>query len=199
MPGWKWILHVVRNVIAMKVFSHPSMYALIKNYVEESVGESDKMILHNCLSLLKDTPTFCPTVKLAKMPNLSAAIIREQLVKADEFNEKRIDNANRLTALLGEVNGIEVGLSKGDPDVKSTYTRYVVRVIRGNRELIINRLLRQGIGVARLYYYIGMLLEKLSSERHLHAEDLANSLMALPNHPLLTESDVQDIYDIFVQ
>jgi len=198
-PGWRWVLHVVRNVTAMKVFSHPSMYALIKNYVEESVGESDRMILHNCLSMQKDTPTLCPTVKLAKMPNLSAAIIREQLLKADRFNEKRIANANKLTALLGEIDGKEVSVSKRDPDVKSTYTRYVVRVIKGNRELIMNKLLRQGIGVARPYYYIGMLLEKLSSEKYQHAENLANSLMALPNHPLLTESDVQDIYDIFIQ
>jgi len=196
-PGWEWVLHIAGNVVAMKVFSHPSMYALIKNYVEQSVEESDKMILHNCLSCLKGTPTSYPTVKLARMPNLSAAIIREQLMNADEFNEKRIANAHRLTMLFDEIHGKEVSVPQDDPNVKSTFTRYVVRVIRRNRELVMNELLRHGIGVTRLHYYIGMLLKKLSSEKYVHAEKLSSSLMALPNHPLLTELDVQDIYNLF--
>lgn len=196
-PDWRWILHVARNVIAVKVFSNPSMYTLIKKYVKESVEESEKEILHNCLSLLRNAPPFYPTVKLAKMPNLSAAIIREQLAKADEFNEKRIANANRLTALFSNMNENEVVVPKRDPNMKSTYTRYVVRVIKGNRGLIVNRMLRYGIIAAGLYSYIKTFLEKLPNEKHLHAEELARSLIALPNHPLVTESDMQDIYDAF--
>lgn len=197
-PGWEWVLHIAGNVVAMKVFSHPSTYALIKNYVEQSVEESDQMILRNCLSLSKGTPSSYPTVRLERMPNLSAAILREQLMKVDGFNEKRMANAHRLTMLFDEVHGKEVSVPpQNDPNVESTFTRYVVRVSRRNRELAVNELLRHGIGVTRPYYYIGMLLEKLSNEKYVHADKLCSSLIALPIHPLLTESDVQEIYNVF--
>ncbi len=179
----------------MKVFSN-LLYTLIKSRVERSVENNDSMILHNCLSLLRGMPVLNPTIHLARMPNLSAAIIRKQLMKADEFNEKRIANANKLTALFAEMKGKAVGLPKNSPDIRSTFTRYIVRVTKMSRAPIIDELLRQKIAAIRPYYYIAMFLEKISRKKHPHARELSSSLIALPNHPLLTESDMQDIYTV---
>lgn len=197
-PNWKWLLHVIRNIVAMKTLSNSRLYPLAKAQVEENIKNTDSMIVQNCLALLKSelNPLF-PTIKPARMPNLSAAIVCKQLARLDEFNEKRIINAERLTNQLSDIDEKEVKLPRMSSNAKSTFTRYVVRVDTGIREHLINELLKRGVDAYRLYFYIKGLLPEISSRRHLVAEALSDSLIALPNHPLLTDTDIDAISSAF--
>jgi len=197
-PNWKWTLHIMRNIIAMKTFSNSWLYPLAKAQVQESIKNTDDMIVQNCLTLLKSelNPLF-PTIKPAKMPNLSAAVVCKQLTRLDEFNDKRIINAERLTNQLSDIDEKEVKLPKMSSNAKSTFTRYVIRVNTGIREHLIDELLKRGVDAQRLYSYIKGLLPEISSRRHLVAEALSDSLIALPNHPLLTDTDIEAISSAF--
>lgn len=197
-PNWKWVLHVMRNIVAMKTFSNVWLYPLARAQVEESVRNTDDMIVQNCLTLLKSQfNQLFPTIEPAKMPNLSAAVLRKQLAGLDDFNEKRIINAERLTDQLSDIDKKEVKSLKISSDVKNTFTRYVVRVNTGIREQLIDELVKRGVDAQKLYYYIKRLLPELSSRRHLNAEELSDSLIALPNHPLLTDTDIEAISSAF--
>ena len=192
--NWEWILHVMRNVVAMKIFSNSWLYPLVKTQVQESTKNTDDMIVQNCLTLLKSelNPLF-PTIKPAKMPNLSSAVLCKQLARLDEFNEKRIINAERLTNQLSDIDEKRVKLPKINSDAKNTFTRYVVRVDTKIREHLIDELLKRSVDAQRLYSYIKGLLPEISNRRHLVAEELSDSLIALPNHPLLTDTDIETI------
>lgn len=197
-PDPQWILHVIMNMIAMRLFSDHRLYALVKDLVEKRSENTDKMILRNCLTLTgNNTDALDPTLKPAKMPNLSAAIVDKQLAKLDELNRKRMENAKKLTALLGEIKGNDVQLPLMNPEAKSTFTRYAVRVASRNRDQVIKEMLKKGVDAKELYHYISALLQKLSRRRYPHAEALSNTLMALPNHPLLADSDLQHIHEAF--
>jgi perosamine synthetase len=197
-PNWKWILHVIRNIVAMKTFSNSRLYPLARAQVEESVRNTDDMIVQNCLTLLKSQfNQLFPTIEPAKMPNLSAAVLCKQLARLDYFNEKRITNAERLTSQLNDIDKKEVKLPKISSDVKNAFTRYVVRVSTGIREQLIDELRRRGVDAQTLYFYISGLLPELSSRRYPNAEALSDSLIALPNHPLLTDADIETISLVF--
>jgi dTDP-4-amino-4,6-dideoxygalactose transaminase len=197
-PNWRWILHVMKNIIAMKTFSNSRLFPLARAQVEKSIKNTDEMIVQNCLTLLKNklNPLF-PTIALARMPNLSAAVLRKQLTRLDDFNKKRIINAETLTNRLSDIDEKEVKLPKIGSSVRSTFTRYILRVDTRIREHLIDELLKRGVDVQTLYYYIKELLPELSSRRHPYAEALSDSLIALPNHPLLTDTDIEAISSAF--
>jgi len=191
------VIRAARNVLSMKIFSG-RLYPLVKERVAQSIEEDDRMVIDNCIALLKEGRAPNPTIQLAKMPNLSAAVIREQLPKTEQFNERRIENARTLTKLLTEANE-EVKLTMSDNGTVNTYTRYVVRVDAADRDRIVSKMQKHSIDAIRPYYYIGDLLKTLSSKKCPNAQELSDSLIALPNHPLLTQSDIQRISACFHQ
>jgi len=139
------------------------------------------------------------SVDARAMPNLSAAVVCKQLARLDEFNEKRIINAERFTNQLSDIDKKEVKLPKMSSNAKSTFTRYVIRVNTGIREHLIDELLKRGVGAQRLYSYIKGLLPEISTRRHFNAEALSDSFMMLPNHPLLTDADIEAISSAFLE
>jgi len=193
-PNLQWVLHVIENITAMRLFSNHRLYALVKDSVEERSENTDQMILRNCLTLAgKNMDALGLTLEPAKMPNISAAILCRQLMKLDELNNRRIKNAMRLTTLLSERCKAKVKLPTIDLDVKNTFTRYVVRVLEGKRESVSEEMLRRGIDAKKLYYYVAATLHQLSDKRYVCAEELSASLLGIPNHPLLTKSDLEQI------
>lgn len=197
-PDWRWVLHVMRNLLAMRTFANSWLYPLVRDQVEEGVRMTDNMIVQNCLNLLENEPNpLFPTIEPAKMPNLSAAVLRKQLTRLDEFNRKRIVNAKKLTSQLSNINEKDVKLPKMNSNIKNTFTRYVVRVVAEIREQLISEILKRGADAQELYSYIKELLPEISSQKHFHAEALSDSLIALPNHPSLTETDIQMISSAF--
>jgi len=193
-PNLRWKLHVARNVLAMKIFSRHSLYGLVKGSVDSSGERTDEMIIQNCLTLSKAVSSpLKPSLKPAKMPEVSASVIVKQLQKLDAFNERRTINALKLSTLLRAEDENSIQLPKTGSETKNTFTRFPIRILRGNRTLVIKEMLRRGVDAKELYYYVADLLRKLARARFPNAEALSDSLMALPNHPMLTEADLEEI------
>ena len=192
-PDFNWTLQVVRNIVAMRFFSNPHLYTLIREYMEENLQETDDKILENCLSLFhhKDNRVLHKTVKLAKMPRFSAKIARTQLKKLDMFNEKRISNATMLSRLLNGVKGA-VELPEMNGDAKSTFTRYPVKIVKKSRDELARRLIKEGIDSEKPYNYLVGLFQSIGVEAP-SALTLTRSLITIPNHPLLESSDLVKI------
>jgi len=196
-PSRKEVIHAAKNVLSMKIFSG-RLYPLVKERVEQSIEEDDRMVIDNCIALQKEGKAPNSTIQLAKMPNLSAAVVLDQLSKIGQFNERRLANARMLTKLLVEAGG-KVKLSIDDSKSGNTYTRYVVRVDKIDRDRIVSKMQKHKIDAIRPYYYIGDLLKTLSNKKCPNAQELSDSLIALPNHPLITQSDIQRISACFLQ
>ena len=196
-PDLKWILHVVRNIVAMKVFSNPDLYTFIRDRLEENLNTTDEKISENCKKLLcqERSSNLHPTIKLARMPAFSAKIARIQLKKLDELNQRRIANAMTLTKLLSGIKDC-VQLPKMNDHVKNTFTRYPVKIVKGSRDSLMKRLLDAGIDTEKPYDYLIDLFESFRVKVP-NALSLTKSMLTLPNHPLLKPSDILKIANTF--
>lgn len=196
-PDLKWILHVVKNIVAMKLFSNPNLYTFIRDHLEENLNTTDKKISENCIKLLcqEHNTNFHPTIKLARMPAFSAKIAGIQLKKLDEINEKRIMNAMTLTELLSGIKD-HVQLPKMNDYVKNTFTRYPVKIVNGSRDDLMKGLLEGRIDTEKPYHYLVDLFESFRVKAP-NALSLAKSMLTLPNHPLLRASDILKIASTF--
>jgi len=192
-PDFSWFVHCLKNIVPMKVFSNPHYYALIKRFLQESLKKADRAILENCQRLLgeDDQGHLSPTIALAKMPLLSAEVARIQLRKLDGFNQKRIRNAEVLTKLLDRSDN-SIQLPRVSPDRKTTFTRYPIRMLKGSRDEVIRGLVERGIDAGTPYDYLTDLYRSLRAKAP-NAATLANSLLTVPNHPLLKPSDTVKI------
>lgn len=192
-PNFRWSVHLLRNIVGMRVFSNPYLYPLVRDYVEEDVNKTDAKIFENCVNLArrKDNINLHHTVRLEQMPAFCARIARIQLRKLDEINQKRIANATTLTNLLSQIdNSIELPEMRND--VKNTFTRYAVKLVKGSRGKVVKGLIERGIDVAKPYDYLAGLL-KLFEVDASHSTTIAKSIFTIPNHPLLKSSDVLHI------
>lgn len=189
-PDVNWLLYSLANIIAMKIFSNPYTYTLIRGFLKETLASRGEKTLENCLHLLEedDKINLNPTVVLAKMPPLLAEIARMQLEKLGEFNQKRIDNAMTLTRLLNML-GDFIELPETSGDVKNTFIRYPIRLLKGSRNKIMEGLLQQGVDTEKSYYYLVDLFESLRV-KVANASTIATSIFTVPNHPLMEESDI---------
>ncbi|MFX1487139.1 MAG: DegT/DnrJ/EryC1/StrS family aminotransferase [Promethearchaeota archaeon] len=196
-PDFGWTIQSLKNIVGMKVFSNPYLYTFIRHFLEQTLNVTDKKISENCLRLLReqDTINLNPTVLLTKMPRLSAEVARIQLRKLDELNQRRIMNAVNLTELLNVVANL-VQLPRTSHDGKNTFTRYPIRMLKGSRNEVIKRLIEGGVDAGKPYHYLGDLLKLLSGKAP-GAITLANSILTIPNHPLLKAPDILKIADTF--
>ena len=192
-PDFHWVLHVLRNVIAMKFFSTPRLYVLIRDRIEEETNKTDEEILENCINLMqqRDPNYLHPTIKLAKMPLGSAKMARLQLKKLDNLNQKRIENAVILTKSLCEIND-RAQLPKINGDIKNTFTRYPIQILEGSRDGVMKGLIERGVDAEKPYHYLIDVFESFRVEAP-NALTLAKSILTIPNHPLLKASDVLKI------
>jgi len=198
-PDLGWKLHVARNVLAMKIFASRSLYGLVKGSVDSSMEKTDEIIFQNCLTLSKGVSSpLKPSLKLAKMPEVSASVIVKQLEKIDDLNEKRTRNADKLLALLRDQDEKSIHLPPTDSDTKNTFTRFPIRILRGNRAFVIKEMLGLGVDTKGLYHYVADLLPRLSEESFSNAETLSHSLVALPNHPMLMDRELEEISSAFI-
>ena len=189
-PSFEWAVHLVKNVMAMKIFADPRIYGFIRGRLEDVFDEREAKTLENCrrLGKKKDVPYLHPTIRLAKMPPFSARVARTQLQKIDEFNDKRIDNAKTLTKLLSETRDF-IQYPRTEEYAKSTFTRYPVRILKGSRDAIWRKMIEQGVDSERPYHYLADYLR--SSETNTpHAVLLAKSTLTIPNHPLLKKKEI---------
>lgn len=130
-----------------------------------------------------------------RMTDLAAAIGLCQLRKLDEFNGKRIENAEFLTRTIEKINGLIPPYVM--PNVKHVFHQYTIRVTRDfgmSRDELKERLGERGID-ARVYYPTPIHKQPLYWKLDYHddlpiSEKVANEVLSLPVHPSLTKEDL---------
>lgn len=192
-PDLNWNLMLMRNIIAMRMFSNQYLYGKIRERLEESLLKGDREIVENCIKLARqgESVAINPTVKMARMPAVSAEIAKIQLKRVDSLNEKRKANAAKLSILLANLKDFLL-LPKINNDVEHTFVRYTTIFRKCNREALMTRLLKHGIDTERPYFYLPEVLEELKAETPT-AIALSRSALTLPNHPLLKSTDAVKI------
>lgn len=124
--------------------------------------------------------------------DIAAAIGLAQLEKIDEFNEKRIANADYLNQSLKDIDGIIT--PKVLENRKHVYHQYTIRVTKGDRDEWIDELTKKGIGTGIHYpipLYKQPIYEKLGFSGHSpNAEIAADTVISLPVHPSLSKEDL---------
>jgi perosamine synthetase len=196
-PDLYWDLHVIKNIVAMKLFSNYYFYALIRDYLEENLKKIDQEIVLNCIWLMSKAKksNLFSTIKIAKMSPLSAEMARIQLKKIDELNQKRIENARILTDLLSDMNYKFVSLPETHEKIKNVFSRYPVKLPKSAREHVVKGMLRQGADTEKPYSYLKPFLQRYSDVTC--AKDLCDTILTIPNHPLLKEKDLQHLSEAF--
>ncbi len=133
-----------------------------------------------------------------RMTDMSAAIGIEQLKKLDQFNYKRIKNAEFLTSIINKIKGLIPPYIM--PNVRHVFNQYTIRVTEEfgiSRDELIQRLDKRGIET-RVYYpipiYKQSFYRKLGyNDNLIVSEMLAGEVLSLPVHPMLTNKDLETI------
>lgn len=132
-----------------------------------------------------------------RMTDIAAAIGLAQLKVIDEFNDKRISNADYLNEQLKDIEGIVT--PKSLDNYKHVYHQYTIRVEKGNRDDWVEFLTNKGIGTGIHYpipLYNQPIYKKLGIEGDCPlAEKAADNVISLPVHPSLTKEDLNLVVD----
>ncbi|VVB67647.1 UDP-4-amino-4-deoxy-L-arabinose--oxoglutarate aminotransferase [uncultured archaeon] len=133
-----------------------------------------------------------------RMTNLQGALGQIQLRKLDEFNSRRIRNAEFLNRHLN-IKGISAPYK--ERAVKHVYNQYVVRVgddLPASREIFMEYLQAKGIGSAVHYpkpIYQQPLYRELGYGKEICpvSEEVSRRVLSLPVHPSLKQEDLEYI------
>jgi len=137
-----------------------------------------------------------------RMTDISAAIARVQLSRLDDVGQRRRANAALYDKLLAEIPGIATPVVPRG--VKHAYHQYTIRIDgqttqnRVDRDTLRAKLRDRGIGTG-VYYPTPLHLNPLFAACGYvrgdfpNAEAAAMEVLALPIHPLLSESDVETV------
>lgn len=136
-----------------------------------------------------------------RMTNIQAAIGIIQLRKLDEYNEKRIKNAEYLNKHL-KARGLITPYMENK--VKHVYHQYVVKIeddFPMSRNVFMEYLQDKGVGCAIHYplpIYKQPLYQQLGyrDQKCPIASELANKVLSLPVHPALTKENLKYIVEV---
>jgi len=131
-----------------------------------------------------------------RMTNMAGALGRVQLKKLEGWNEKRIENARKLSGGIGEITGLTPPYV--DPRVRHVFHQYVIRVEDDfplERDELLTELRERGIGTAVHYpmpVHWQPLFQKLGYERDCcpNAIEASKRVLSLPVHPAVGEEDI---------
>ncbi len=131
-----------------------------------------------------------------RMSDVNAAIGLIQLKKINEWNKKRINNAEYLSKGLSKIKGIKIPIIKDScTHVFHQYTIKIEDNFRLSRDELITHLTKNGIGCV-VYYPIPLHffnhLKKFGYKQGDFpvAEKLSKQILSLPVHPQLTKDDL---------
>lgn len=132
-----------------------------------------------------------------RMTDIGAAIGLAQLDVIDDFNNKRIENAEYLNEGLKDVDGVVIPYSPEER--KHVYHQYTIRVDKGDRDKWVEMLNERGIGTGIHYpipLYNQPIFKKLGFDGNSPvAEKAADNVISLPVHPSLTKDDLDLIIE----
>ena len=130
-----------------------------------------------------------------RMTDIAAAIGLVQLKKLDDFNQKRIENAEYLTEHLKGISSIEPPFVS--PQVKHVFHQYTVRVKDGKRNDVMNFLNQEGIGTG-IHYPVPIYKQELYqnlgyNDKCPETEKATSEVLSLPVHPSLSVEELETI------
>ena len=131
----------------------------------------------------------------SRMDTIQAAILRIKLKHLDEWNKKRQANARLLTKLINR-DCPQVKTPVYYPDRPCVYHLYVIQAAKRNA---LQAFLKQKRIMTLVHYPIPLHLQKAFSYLKYkkgdfpNAENISNSVVSLPIHPLLTIADIKYI------
>jgi len=133
-----------------------------------------------------------------RMTDIAAAIGLVQLEKLDDFNERRLENAEYLTEHLKEIPGLEAPFVL--EEVRHVFHQYTIRVGEGKRDDFMKFLTESGIGTG-IHYPIPIYQQKLYKDLNFsancpEAEKAAKEVLSIPVHPGLSVEDVEKIVSV---
>ncbi len=125
-------------------------------------------------------------------------MVLHNLKKIDEFNQKRINNAEYLDENLKDVEGIITPRVLNG--VKHVYHQYTIKIETGNRDEWVNFLNENGIGTG-IHYPIPIYKQELYinlgyNDNLEETENAANSVISLPIHPKISPEDLDIIIKV---
>jgi perosamine synthetase len=133
-----------------------------------------------------------------RMTDIAAAIGIVQLKRLDEFNEKRIENAEYLTEHINTIEGIEPPYVA--KNVKHVFHQYTIMVKDGKRDELKEFLNNEGIGTGIHYpkpIYKQKLYENLGYVAECpEAEKAAEEVLSIPVNPTLSAEDLGKIVSV---
>ena len=133
-----------------------------------------------------------------RMTDIAAAIGVVQLKRLEEFNEKRIENAEYLTEHINSIEGIEPPYVA--ENIRHVFHQYTVRVADGKRDELKEFLNNEGVGTGVHYprtIYKQKLYEDLGYTANCpEAEKAAAEVLSLPVNPSLSAEDFGKIISV---
>lgn len=175
---------------------------------DDNIADRLKMIRNHGMIHGYDTTIFGLNLRL---PELSAAIGKIQMNKLDQMLKIRRNNADLLFEGLKkfEQSGL-INLPAESSKKKYNWYLFTIKFKNNNeRDLLKNHLINQGIG-ATIYYdppvhntpyykeFASHFSDDTSSSEYLKNTDFAwKHVLSLPVHPLVSESDIDKIIDVF--
>ena len=127
-----------------------------------------------------------------RMTDIAAAIGLAQMDKIDDFNDKRISNADYLNKGLADVDGAITPYCV--PGSKHVYHQYTIRVEKADRDDWVDIINDCGVGTGIHYpipLYKQPIYKALGFEGDCpNAELAADNVISLPVHPSLTKEDL---------
>jgi len=175
----------IANLSALLALRSKFVSALLAGAIERWLDRRDLAICHNCLVLAgRARGRLNETVRMAKMPDLCASIIRVQLRKLDELNGRRIKNAEAMMSVLADADPELCELPEAPEGSRPVFTRFVVKVPARLRHELRREMLKRGVDTDRPYWYLQALLKAFG--HYPIAVELSRRLMALPNSPTLS-------------
>jgi len=134
-----------------------------------------------------------------RMTDIAAAIGIEQLKRIDDFNKKRMKNAQMLTEGLKNIKGLITPIVK--KNYKHVFHQYTIKVtneFKITRDELIDYLKEKSIGSSIFYpkpLHLHPHFRKLGYKRgHFPiSEKTSKEVLSLPIHPLVSEEDIKFI------
>ena len=132
----------------------------------------------------------------SRLDTLQSAILRVKLKYADNWIDKRIENAKYYNELFSKCKDI---ITPSIPKaVKHSFNYYTIRVKNNKRNLIQQRLKEKGIACA-IYYPLCLHLQDVYQDLGYKkgdfavAEEAQNEVLSLPMYPELSKKQIEEI------
>ncbi len=127
------------------------------------------------------------------MDNIHAAILVEQLKKAERLTEARIRIFNRYSEALGNVEGIEIHVTR--PEARHCCHLFTILVDPGRRDAIMEGIQKRGIGVSVNFYPLHLMSyyrQRFGYRPGMFpaAEEIGSRTISLPIYPKLTDDEI---------